>query len=75
MIGKILIKRSYSFRLMALRQVYPDWWRSSPFKGILSLLRQVKELALTNAHLIDFKRVYIPKANGKLRPLGVPTMA
>lgn len=38
-------------------------------------MEEVKRLVREKATVIDFKRVYIPKGDGRMRPLGVPTLA
>jgi len=45
------------------------------FKEVLKAQDEIKKLIKSKATAIDFKRVYISKADGGLRPLGVPTLA
>lgn len=71
-LGKILMKRSNSFRVEAIQHTFPNWYRNYPLGFILNVNRKVSKLINEGKDDLDFKRVYIPKGDDK-RPLGVPT--
>jgi len=71
--AKFLMSRSTVFTVMAINHVFPRWHRELPLHLIIKWMYKVQELARLSSSKLDFKRVYIPKPNGKLRPLGVPT--
>jgi RNA-directed DNA polymerase len=76
-----LLLRSYSARCLAVRQVTQDnrGKRTPGVDGVANLtpaerMRMIDELRNLRGPTAPIRRVYIPKPNGDLRPLGIPVM-
>jgi RNA-directed DNA polymerase len=75
-----LLTRSYSAKVLAVKRVTENKGkRTSGVDGVLWNTPHKKALAVHTLHQRGYhprplRRVYIDKANGKKRPLGIPTM-
>lgn len=77
-----LLLRSWSARCLAVRKVTQDnrGKRTPGVDGVASLtprqrLALARELSDLSQKPDPIRRTYVPKPNGELRPLGIPTMA
>lgn len=75
-----LLTKSYAGRLLAIRRVTENSGkRTAGIDGLLWNTPQQKFEAISQLKIKGYRtkpvrRIYIPKSNGKLRPLGIPTM-
>jgi len=74
------LARSFSGKALAVRRVTENRGRKTPGVDQVfwptpeSKSRGITQLRRRGYQPLPLRRVYIPKSNGKLRPLGIPTM-
>lgn len=75
-----LLTHSFSAKLLAVKKVTQNKGKNTPGVDGITLSKPeqkaalVKDLNRRNYKPLPLRRVYIPKSNGKKRPLGIPTM-
>ncbi len=74
-ISMSLIRHSRVFFVRQLMLTEPKWHREMKYWRVNKIWREYRGITRDELRRIEYNRVFIPKPNGKERPLGVPTVA
>ena len=76
-----LLTHSYAAKLLAVRRVTQNAGRKTAgvdgivWRAAAQKLKAARSLQRRRYQTLPLRRIYIPKKNGKLRPLGIPAMS
>ena len=71
-IAKTTIEKSVSFRTSAFHKTFQHWYYDEGLSSVQKRIFRIEKMIRSWDDNLIFRRVYIPKANNKERPLGVP---
>lgn len=71
----ILLKNSKAYQMVLFHRCKPDWYWTFPVIQVREELRKLMNKIRIQDLRLELTRFYIPKANGKLRPIGSPNLA
>jgi len=66
--------RSPVYQVSAFNYVLHNWHRTRSLGRVVKIMSKVQQLCDDRATEIKFHRTYIPKGDGRVRPLGVPSL-
>lgn len=67
-----LVKSSKSFRMLALRNTRPNWYKDTSWKKVERWLKELNDICYRPPETFEIKRTSIPKDDGSLRWINDP---
>lgn len=69
-----LIQRSWAFKVAFIHKVVRGWYWTLSENSLGIILRELDRITRLMDSNVIYKRTYIPKGDGRVRPLGVPSV-
>lgn len=70
-LASLLLRRSKALRMLALRNVIPNWYKDRELKEVLKALKRLNRLADRGATRYVIREKEIPKADGSTRKISI----
>lgn len=70
----ILLKNSRTYQIVLMNRVVPSWYYQFKQEEVLKFLSEIQRKCRKWDWTLTLQRFYIEKKNGKLRPIGAPTL-